>query len=144
MIQFWKLRRELARLGQQLRAIPETLWKPAAQRKHDRAFDAGFPVHDGAQPLGKKIAILLIYQPHGIQESILEICTHLLAQGFIPFILTNTPLSPHDLERLIPRVWRIIERPNFGYDFGGYRDGIKALWQWKITPGSLLVLNDSI
>jgi len=40
--------------------------------------------------------------------------------------------------------WRVIERPNFGYDFGGYRDGILLLEAWGIAPERLLILNDSI
>lgn len=144
MIQLWKLRREINRLGQQLKAIPEFIWEPAAQRRHNRAFEVGFPVHKGIQPLGKKVALLLIYQPYGIQKSILETCAYLQGQGFTLFIVANTPLTPLDLDNLYPHVWRVIERPNFGYDFGGYRDGIKTLWKWKVIPESLLVLNDSI
>lgn len=144
MIQLWKLRREFARLGQQLKTIPESFWEPAAQRRHDRAFDAGFPVHEGIQPLGSKIALLLMYQPSGISESFLETCTYLSGQGYTLFVVANSPLTQRDLNQLSLHVWRIIERPNFGYDFGGYRDGLKSLWKWAIAPESLLVLNDSI
>jgi lipopolysaccharide biosynthesis protein len=35
-------------------------------------------------------------------------------------------------------------RKNFGYDFGGYRDGIWLLSQWKIDLEILLIMNDSI
>lgn len=35
-------------------------------------------------------------------------------------------------------------RPNYGYDFGGYRDAVLALDDWKISPDRLIILNDSI
>ncbi len=37
-----------------------------------------------------------------------------------------------------------MERPNFGYDFGGYRDGILHLLKQGVVPANLLVLNDSV
>ena len=34
-------------------------------------------------------------------------------------------------------------RPNYGYDFGGYRDGVRILRRLKINLDSLLIINDS-
>lgn len=144
VIPAWKVKRELTRLGQQLRAIPEFIWEPIACRRHDKAANAGFPVHDGAVPLGAKIALLLVYQPRGIAQSTLSMCAHLRARGYAPFVVSNSVLSASDHATLAPEVWRILERPNFGYDFGGYRDGILQLCRWGIVPEHLLILNDSI
>ncbi|WP_322867191.1 rhamnan synthesis F family protein [Aquicoccus sp. G2-2] len=144
MIPLWKLRREWARLKQQLSALPERLFEPAARRRHDAAFKAGFPVHHGAVAQREKIALILIYQPDGVADSLILMCAHLVTKGYAPFIVSNTPLTMSDQNRLLAHAWRLLIRPNFGYDFGGYRDGIRQLARWDITPEHLLVLNDSI
>lgn len=140
----WKVRREIKRFGQQLKAIPEFFYEQAAQRRHDQAFEEGFPLVDGKRPLTKKVALLLIYQPNDLSESTIETCKHMAKLGYSPMLISNTRLHEADLERLKPHVWKILLRPNFGYDFGGYRDGIKLLWKWGLTPDCLLIMNDSI
>ena len=48
------------------------------------------------------------------------------------------------MKKLLKLVWKVFERPNFGYDFGSYRDGIKLLWRLDITPTRLVLINDSV
>ncbi|MES2667506.1 MAG: rhamnan synthesis F family protein [Pseudomonadota bacterium] len=144
MIPGWKVRRELTRFGQQLRAIPEAIWEPFAQRRHDAAFARGFPLRDGQVALTEKIALVLIWQPRGIAQSTIDMCAHLAAQGYAPFVLSNAALTEDCHARLAPHVWRVMQRPNFGYDFGGYRDGLLQLRAWGIQPARLVILNDSI
>lgn len=144
MIPAWKLQRELQRLGQQLRAIPEFLYEPFLQRAHDRRFARGLPMTEGALPVSGRVALLLVFAPAGLPESVLLTCAHLQARGYAPLIVSNAPLGQPDLDRLKPLVWRIVERPNYGYDFGGYRDGILSLKLWGIMPDRLLILNDSV
>lgn len=144
MIPAWKLRREWARFKQQLAAIPEHFTEPAARARHDRAFAAGFPCVDGDVVPTGKIAIYLLFQPNGISDSTLLTCEHLRAAGYAPFIVSNAHLTDADKTRLSPHVWRMLERPNFGYDIGGYRDGIRQLIKWNVSPERLLIINDSI
>lgn len=144
MIPLWKLKREWVRLKQQLSAIPEALIEPGQRRRHDAAFDRGFPWSEGDAPQAGKIALFLIYQPSGVAQGTRATCAHLIKRGYAPLIVSNAPLSPADRALLNPVVWRIMERPNFGYDFGGYRDGIRQLVRWGMTPERLLILNDSI
>ena len=144
MISGWKIRRELARFGQQLRGIGEKLTDPAKQRKLNRVVAAGLPQFDGALPLTTKVALFLVYQPKGISPSTLETCRTLSNAGYTPLIVSNCPLSANDQELLRPFIWRAVERPNFGYDFGGYRDGLICLKKWDVAPEELLILNDSI
>ena len=99
---------------------------------------------NGQFHLTEKIAIFLIYQPKGISASTIETCRDLVKDGYSPFIVCNTPLSDHDRASLILHAWKIVERPNFGYDFGGYRDAIFHLWDEKIKPEKLMIFNDSI
>lgn len=144
MIPGWKVKRELARLGQQLRAGPEALWEPFARRAHDAALARGFPVLDGATPCGPKLALVICWQPKGLAASFLDTLDHLVAAGYAPFVVSNATLSDADKQALQPRVWRAVERPNFGYDFGGYRDGLILLRRWGIRPDRLVILNDSV
>lgn len=140
----WKIRRELQRVRQQLKAIPEFFIEPWQRYQHDRQRQRMCQAHQGKVPVREKIALLLIYQPAGVADSILWTCEHLVQRGYAPLVVSNTPLAADDLDRLSPHLWRAVERPNFGYDFGGYRDGIWLLEQWQLRPEVLLVLNDSI
>lgn len=140
----WKIRRELAVLYSQLLAVPEIFIGPWRQRKHDRELECRIQTHLGEQPLRKNVAILLLYQPEDLSESVLRTCAHLDSKGFSVFIVSNTPLNSNSRSRLKSLTWKIIERPNFGYDFGGYRDGILLLQRWGIILENLLLINDSI
>jgi hypothetical protein len=144
LIPLWKVSREIARFGQQLRALPEMLWEPYAQSRHDAAFKAGFAVTGGAVAVGDKVAILLIWQPKGVAASVLATCRHLIDNGYAPFVVSNAALSPGDTAALSQLCWRIMVRPNFGYDFGGYRDGLAQLKRMYGLPKRLVILNDSV
>lgn len=144
MIPAWKIKREMTRMGYQLRAIPEAVWEPFASTAHEAAFDRGFPTIEGRVAIGPKVALVLCWQPKGMAESFLDTLDHLIEEGYAPFVVSNSPLSDADRASLQSRVWRAIERPNFGYDFGGYRDGLRLLRQWNVHPDRLVILNDSI
>lgn len=144
MIPGWKLRRELSRLGQQLRAIPEAVSEPFARRRHDKALARGFPITEGALPPAAKVALVLCWQPKGVAASTLAMLDHLAANGYSPLVISNAPIGAADQQALQTRSWRIVERPNFGYDFGGYRDGLLLLRRWGVRPERLVILNDSI
>jgi Rhamnan synthesis protein F len=144
MIPAWKIRRELETARQQLQAIPERLIGPGRQRRLDSQFPNSFRVMNGMAPLGPKVAIFLVYQPRGMSASAVATCRHLGERGYSVVLVANSPLSADDEQALGQWVWRFVERPNFGYDFGGYRDGIRLLWHWSVSPDSLIILNDSV
>ena len=144
MIPAWKIRRELETARQQLQAIPERLIGPSRQRRLDSQFPKGFRVVNGAAELGSKVAIFLVYQPRGMSASAVATCRHLSERGYSVVLVANSPVSLADEQALGRWVWRFVERPNFGYDFGGYRDGIRLLWHWAVSPDSLIILNDSV
>lgn len=139
----WKIKRELGRLRQQLSAIPEAIWEPFAQARHARDLTTRWPVHDGAQPGSDKIAAILIWQPHGLSQSLIRQLKYLKDNGYAPFVVSNAPVSEPDRAMLASETWRWMERPNFGYDFGGYKDAIHLIRSWNVTPERLLILNDS-
>lgn len=140
----WKIRRELGRLGQQLSAIPEAIWEPLAQARHDRELLARWPVRDGQLPGSDRVAALLIWQPEGIAPSVFRTISYLSDAGYAPFVVSNAPVSEMDRRTLDASVWKWMERPNFGYDFGGYRDALRVLKSWDSDPERLVILNDSM
>ncbi|MBZ4021053.1 hypothetical protein CKO11_01070 [Rhodobacter sp. TJ_12] len=140
----WKIYRELDRTRQMLHAAAGRIYEPFIQRRHDRNRHRLLKVHDGTLPLAPKVALLLIYQPRGISKSVLRTCEHLAAKGYAPLVISNTPLSADALSQLGSRAWKMIVRPNYGYDFGGYRDGILWLRERGVRIDRLIVLNDSV
>lgn len=141
---FWKIYRELHRAGQMLQAAVGRIYEPFVQRRHDRDRELLLQVHDGALPVGVKVALFLIYQPRGVSPSVWLTCDHLAAKGYVPLVISNGPLAADDLLSLVSRAWKVIIRPNYGYDFGGYRDGILWLRDRGVRPDRLIVLNDSV
>ena len=140
----WKLKRELHRIRQQLRSVPEFFAEPLQRRRHDARRSAMVDAEQGQVVQCPKVALLLVYQPKGISDATVWTCQHLVNKGYAPLVISNAPLSADDKSRLHPWIWRMAERPNFGYDFGGYRDGIWLLSQWRTNPDTLIILNDSI
>lgn len=144
MIPLWKLRRELYRGYEHLWSLVGLVYEPVLKARHD-AWRRRQPVpQDEAVALTDKVAVVLIYQPKGIAPSLLVTLRHFVDQGYAPLIVSNAPLDTAARASLAPTVWRIFERPNFGYDFGGYRDGVLLLRQWRIAPRRLIIMNDSV
>ena len=140
----WKIRREINRIRQQLKAIPEFFTEPWQRKRHDLERKTMLQAITGQIPQAPKIALLLIYQPRGISNSTVWTCQHLVSKGYSPLVISNAPISQEDLDCILPWTWRLAKRNNFGYDFGGYRDGIWLLSQWEIDPDVLIIMNDSI
>ncbi len=144
MIPAWKLKRELARLGEQLAALPRLVYEPVYQILYDRSLETRLKVSTGSVSASDRIAIFLLYQPGGVEASIQVTLDHLLQCGFAPMVISNCPLSEADRAQLRERSWLTVERPNFGYDFGGYRDAVWLLRKNKIECEVLLFINDSV
>ncbi len=143
----WKLRRELRWMRQRLQVRGEMPFARARTRRYDRSRAAEVQVCDGGQTPdrtpGGKFCLLLIHQPDGLAASILETVSVLADAGLAVLIVSNAPLSAADLARLAPHVWRIVQRPNIGYDFGGYREGIRQIDESGADMQHLVILNDS-
>jgi hypothetical protein len=151
MIPLWKIRRELGRLGSQIvglpakvASLPMRLSEPKRRADYERDFDSLTRLTEGTIPARQRIAVFLIYQPKGVAPSVLSTCRWLAAEGYAPFVVSNAPLTDAARNSLASESWRLLERPNFGYDFGGYRDGILLLSRWSLNPERLIVMNDSV
>lgn len=144
MAQWWKVKRELRRLGQQFMELKPLAMGPMNRAYYDLFLSKNVKVRPGLQPAREDLAVVLIYQPDGVLASTFAQLDHLLEHGVAPVVVSNATLSGQDLERLKSQCFLVIERPNFGYDFGGYRDAILALFEMNVVFQNLFVLNDSI
>ncbi len=140
----WKVHRELMRLRRQANDLRYRITDPINGRLWDRRKARRLVPRDGAIALKDDVAIFLLYQPKGCPESLFTSLRCLVDEGFSTLVVSNLPLSNRDLERLGPLAWKIVERPNLGYDFGGYRDGVWLLDRMGVAPQSLLFVNDTI
>lgn len=141
---FWKITRELRRAYLQAKSLAEPILGPILRRRHDQRKAQLIKFHPGTAPMQENVAVFLLYQPKGVLPSTLDTCRHLARHGFAVLLVSNAPVSEADRARLMPLCNLLMERPNFGYDFGGYRDGVLHVLDSGWSPENLLVLNDSI
>lgn len=144
MIPGWKVKRELYRLRQQMAWYWQLAQAGRRTLQHDRDRTMLVRREDGPNPAGSRIATLLVFQPAEMPASILETCDQLTDLGYSVLVVSNGTLIGSARAALLPHVWRLLERPNLGYDFGGYREAVMHLWDEKISPDELLILNDSV
>ncbi|MGL6209267.1 MAG: rhamnan synthesis F family protein [Paracoccaceae bacterium] len=143
-VPLWKIQRELLRFRRQVAMVLTSPFDPLARRAYDRNRLSRIKRTTGQMPEQACVAIYLIYQPSGILPSTLLACRFLNDHGFSVHVVSNAPLSDADRLALAEVSSLVLERPNFGYDFGGYRDGILDILDSGTLPDRLLVLNDSI
>lgn len=143
MIPRWKLEREAERIYSQVMRIPWYFYGKFSKSRHDRSKHRSLHIDEGQKPLSDNLAILLLYQPKGVLKSTLSQIDFLASKGFSTLVVSNAPISASDLEQLTARTFRVIQRPNFGYDFGGYRDGVLHCLENDIRPKNLIIMNDS-
>jgi len=140
----WKIRREVKRLGVQLRDLPGDVANYLfATRRYDRTLARQVRRHEGRAPETPRVAIFLIYPDQGLQPSHLRTLDYFRGKGYSVLAVSNLPLSASDRETLLARCRAVLERPNFGYDFGGYRDAILSLAPGLPAPERLVLINDS-
>jgi len=112
---------------------------------YDRQFYRRVWVTEGAQPKSfGKLAIFLLYQPDGLAPSTNQTIKHLAAKGYAVVAVSNAAICQDAREELRASLALLVERPNYGHDFGGYRDGLRVVLDRGMVPARLLLLNDSI
>lgn len=110
---------------------------------NDIRFGALKTVHSGEVALRSKAAIYLIFPSTGVLASHFDALAFMLANGYAPVIVSNVALSKADRRALLEHAHLVIERHNFGYDFGGYRDAVLALQAELPRLQALAIFNDS-
>ncbi len=138
------LKRELRRLGRQITGSPEFITSYLLARPYyDLVLARKKKEFDGKVAETPRIAIYLIFPSSGVLASHLWALDYLQNAGYAPLVVSNVPLSDADRAIVLDRCWRYIERENFGYDFGGYRDGVLSIAQKLPKLERLVLLNDS-
>lgn len=144
MIPLWKLRREILRVLRQAVNLPVSLVALLVSTPYYDVFLARKrKIFDGSLPDRDRIAIFVIFPRNGVADSHLRTIEHLFEKGYAPLVVSNLPLGSTDREKVLARCWRLIERPNYGYDFGGYRDGVLFIADRLSQLQRLVFLNDS-
>lgn len=144
MIAGWKFKRELTRLKRQAHGLFWYIQGSIQRRRYDARRSQFVRTIEGAQPIREEMAVFLIYQPGGLLESTLFTLSYLERHNISTVVVSNVPLKSEDRGRVLARSHLLIERPNIGYDFGGYREGVLTLLESGKHVRALYVLNDSI
>lgn len=144
LLPMWKLRREWTRFKQQLGQAEWLILGAIRKRRYDRERAHLVKVTEGTLPVSDKIVIQLIWQPDGILATFIEELKFFAERGFSAIVVSNASLTEQAINLLAPLCHLIVERPNFGYDFGGYREGVLILRDRGLRPTRLIIKNDSI
>lgn len=141
---WWKIRRELVRPFRQLKGLAGSIATYFLGAWYFDTFLArGIRRTIGHGESTTKAAVFVLYAPDGLNESHLISLNYLNQSGYCVTAVSNAKLSEESRKRLAPLCIEIIERPNFGYDFGAYRQGILSLENHLPNLETLLLINDS-
>lgn len=142
---FWKLKRELSRLLRQpLDKAGDATTYLFGKMYYDLFLAGKCRSSPGDQQISSRRAVYLIYPSNGLLPSHLRSLRYLAAKGVSTTVVSNLPLSEVEEDELKPLCQTYIQRPNFGYDFGGYRDGVLSLADDFPKIDQLILLNDSV
>lgn len=136
--------REWNRLGKQLTGVWLHLTGGLMRRCYDRRRGQLVRLTEGALPSSAEVAVLLIYQPQSVAASVFGTLACLANHGIAPVVVSNAALTEQDRTRLAAAAHLVIERPNIGYDFGGYREGVLTVLSRLPDIRTLHVMNDSM
>ncbi|MBC7479864.1 MAG: hypothetical protein H7317_17540 [Pseudorhodobacter sp.] len=89
------------------------------------------------------MAIFLIFAPGGVPASLWLTVEQVRAMGYAILFVVNGPVPEADAVRLVAQSWRLLRRPNLGYDFGGYRDAVLHIGRLGSSPERMLFVNDT-
>ncbi|NHM20587.1 rhamnan synthesis F family protein [Tritonibacter mobilis] len=141
----WKIQRETKRLVRQLVELPSSVFEYLFLRVlYDYRKSQEMVVVKGTRPISVEVAIYLIYAPNGLKKSHFDMLRTMAEENITPIIVSNLPLEQTDRELLVQHAGLVIERPNIGYDFGGYRDAIMQISTKLNDLDRLYILNDSV
>ena len=141
----WKVRRELDRICTAAwRGLRGALIEPPRQWLYDSTSAHKEHRVTGQQELGTRVAVFVVFQRDGLAKSLLLTMDHLAAEGWSVVVVSNGPLSDTDTALITQKAAMLLIRPNVGYDFGGYRAGLRLLQDCGHTPERLILMNDSV
>jgi hypothetical protein len=143
VIPLWKFKRELLRPLHQLIDLPFNL---ASKYFGAIYFDLlkRIKKYTGELPITSKIAIYVIFpRTSELNKSHLRSLRYIVDNKYSPIVISNSIINEEQINILKKYASIIIVRPNFGYDFGAYRQGILEVLGRGIETEHLLLINDS-
>lgn len=139
-----KLKREALRLLGQIVRLPSYLWSVSLSNTfYDLVHARQVKTHVGDLDLKDQAVVFVVYADKGLQTSHIKCLEYFHENEYSPIVVSNLPLSDTDREKLKALSWQVIERPNIGYDFGAYREGILTLGDKLKQLNNLVLINDS-
>ncbi|MGB7271554.1 MAG: rhamnan synthesis F family protein [Albidovulum sp.] len=145
MPKFWKIKRELIRLARQTVEVPvDAVNFLFGSYYYDFFVSKNKQMWRGAQGSSPQKAVYLIFPVNGLLATHIRTLEYLSSKGLSVTVVSNIPLNPEDRVTVLKHCHQFIERPNFGYDFGGYRDGILSLKDSLREAEQLVLINDSV
>ena len=139
-----KINRELARIRRHIYGFPSFLFDNLFSTfYYDCFLRSDIIAINGDLPFQEKCAIFLIFPDPNLNMGHRDSLNYLNMEGYSPIVVSNALISDEELELLRPLTHKIIIRPNYGYDFGGYRDGILSLYFRRKELSHLALFNDS-
>lgn len=140
-----KLIREIVRPAKQLgELVHRSASRVYSPYVYDLTARKRVRMSPGALELKNNVAIYVIAPFHGIWPSHLQALDFIVGSGIAPIVVSNLPLSANDKNDISDRAALIIERPNLGYDFGAFREGILHLRDRLEECSRVTLLNDSV
>lgn len=132
------------RLGKALDLPRYAFRRHLSRALNDRLLARRHKLVKGDQPLGGRIVIYAIYAPKGLSPSHLEALVRIAQAGYSAVVVANCQLSDPDRAALARNASLILDRVNFGYDFGAYRDGLRLIGDQLPHLRRLVLANDSV
>ena len=140
----WKVKRELGRIARNADAALQHSIGVSVSYYHVKYFIVPLVQYlKGSISLGRRVAIYLIFPTHGVQPSHRIALNYMIKAGYTPVIVSNLSVVEVDRIELRSLCAHLILRPNFGFDFGGYRDAIRLLAPTLSNLDYLAIFNDS-
>jgi hypothetical protein len=141
----WKVRRELTQLKNRLVFLALRPFEILYAKRLKTKEVSGEPLRGAVnrQPQ-ERYAIFVIYQPTGLKGSTIETLNYLSESGYYCCVVANGGLPETSVEALNSFPGVLIQRPNFGRDFGAYQAGWHYLRDKKYRLAEILFLNDSV
>ena len=140
----WKIKREVWRLCRDIFNMPGLFFDRFLSTAYYDYFERKNVVRgDGVLPRGQKVALYLIFPKAGLLPSHKRSIEFIAKNGYAPFVISNLPLLEEDRDYLEQNTWKFLSRPNRGYDFGGYREGVMSIGPDVKSLEKLVFLNDS-
>ena len=141
---WWKVKREFLRVGLQMDDFILQLTGISAIQVYSKfIIDPRVTLKTGALPLGSRMALYVIFPSQGLQRSHSIALDYILECGYVPIVVSNKPLDPSAQATILARSACLIVRPNFGYDFAAYREGVRYLTPHIADLEYLALFNDS-